>query len=201
MLILTSSGLSSDSLIEEMKKRCISLKKAVIVTTASVEYKEKDRHIPRLVEELKSLGLDVDYFDFDFQDPKLLLEYDVIEINGGNPFYLLKSIKQSNCRSILQKLVDEKSVIGISAGSIVMQNNIVLIAQYSPEMNEGINLLDLTGLGFSNVEILPHYDRFLNRFEKFEERAREYEIANRCKVIRINDGQGVIIGSNDYTLV
>ena len=83
MLILTSNGLSSDNLIKRAKQYCTTLNKAVIVTTASVEYKENNYHIPRLTEELNSLGLSVELFDFDFQNPELLLNYDVVEINGG----------------------------------------------------------------------------------------------------------------------
>lgn len=181
-----------------MTEYCASLSKAVIVTTASVRYKENDWHIPRLTEELKILGLSVEYFDFDFQDPKLLLNYDVIEINGGNPFYLLKSMRKTNCEVIMKKLIQEKIVIGISAGSIVMQKNINLIAQYSPELNNGVNLIDFSGLGFSPIELLPHYSRFLTKFERFEEIAKEYEIANNCEVIRINDGQAVIVNSDSY---
>ncbi|GKU25108.1 Type 1 glutamine amidotransferase-like domain-containing protein [Clostridium folliculivorans] len=107
MLILTSNGLSSDNIIKKMKEYCDSLSKAVIVTTASVEFKENDWHIPQLTEELKSLGLLVDYFDFDFQRPEVLLNYDVIEINGGNPFYLLNAIKRANCEDIMEKLIRE----------------------------------------------------------------------------------------------
>ena len=201
MLILTSNGLSSDSLIKRMKEYCVSSYKAVIVTTASIGYRENDWHIPRLTEELKSLGLIVDYFDFDFQDPELLLNYDVIEINGGNPFYLLKSMRKANCEVIMNKLIQEKIVIGISAGAIVMQKNINLIAQYSPEMNDVVNLTDFSGFCFSSIELLPHYSRFITKFERFEERAKEYEIANNCKVIRIDDGQGVIVNSDDYLII
>jgi len=201
MLILTSNGLSSDSLIKRMKEYCVSSYKAVIVTTASIGYKENDWHIPRLTEELKSLGLIVDYFDFDFQDPELLLNYDVIEINGGNPFYLLKSMRKANCEVIMHKLIQEKIVIGISAGAIVMQKNINLIAQYSPEMNDVVNLTNFSGFCFSSIEFLPHYSRFTTKFERFEERAKEYEIANNCKVIRIDDGQGVIVNSDDYLII
>lgn len=201
MLILTSNGLSSDNLIKRMKEYCVSSSKAVIVTTASIEYKENDWHIPRLTEELKSLGLIVDYFDFDFQNPELLLNYDVIAINGGNPFYLLKSMRKANCEVILDKLIQEKIVIGISAGAIVMQKNINLIAQYSPELNDNVNLTDFFGFGFSSIELLPHYSRFITKFERFEERAREYEITNNCQVIRINDGQAVIVNADDYSVI
>jgi len=201
MLILTSNGLSSNNIINRISEYCVSLSKAVIVTTASVGYKENDWHIPRLTEELKSLGLSVDYFDFDFQNPQLLLNYDVIEINGGNPFYLLKSMREAKCEVIMEKLIQEKIVIGVSAGSIVMQKNINLIAQYSPEMNHGVNLTDFSGFCYSSVELLPHYSKFEPKFERFEEIAKEYEIVNNCEVIRINDGQAVIVGSDDYLII
>ncbi|GFP76271.1 Type 1 glutamine amidotransferase-like domain-containing protein [Clostridium fungisolvens] len=201
MLILTSNGLSSDNIIKKMKEYCVSLSKAVIVTTASAEYKENDWHVPRLTEELKSLGLLVDYFDFDCQNPQLLLNYDVIEINGGNPFYLLNSMKKANCEDIMGKLIREKIVVGVSAGSIVLQNNINLIAQYSPELNYNVNLTDLSGFGFSPIELLPHYSRFITKFERFEEIAKEYETTNNCKVIRIDDGQAVIVDSRDYWMI
>jgi len=201
MLFLTSNGLSSNRLIERLKEECKALSNAVIITTASVGYKEKDRHIPRLTEELNLLGLTVDYFDFDVQVPELLLKYDVIVINGGNPFYLLNSMRNSNCQQVLEKLVLNKIVIGISAGSIVMQKNINLIAQYSPEMNDGIDLIDLKGFAFTDVEILPHYSRFLEKFERFEERAKAHEIKNNCQVIRINDGEGVLVSSEGFVLI
>lgn len=52
-------------------------------------YKKDDWHLPRLTNELQALGLEVSLFDIEFESAELLLDYDVIEINGGNPFYLL----------------------------------------------------------------------------------------------------------------
>jgi hypothetical protein len=46
MLILTSNGLLSDSLIAQMRERGNSNGRAAIVTTASVGFKEKDWNIP-----------------------------------------------------------------------------------------------------------------------------------------------------------
>lgn len=56
MLLLTSNGLSSESMMKKIKSLFTGLSKAVMVTTASIGYKEKDRHIPRLKAELHSLG-------------------------------------------------------------------------------------------------------------------------------------------------
>ncbi len=116
-------------------------------------------------------------------------------------YYKMKSMKDANCIDVMEYLICEKIVIGISAGSIIMQNNINLIAQYSPEMNDEVNLLDLSGFGFTNIEILPHYNKYSKRFERFEERAKEYEKTKNRNVIRINDGQGIIANMNDYTLI
>ena len=201
MLILTSNGLSSPAMIEKMKPILKGFVKSVIITTASVGYKENDWHIPRLKSELQLCGLSVDYFDFDNQNPELLLDYDVIEISGGNPFYLLQSMKNSDCIEIMKEISESKVIIGISAGALVLQNNINLVAQFSPEMDEGINLSDLSGLALTDVEILPHYSRFISRFERFEERAKEYEETANSTVIRLNDGQGVIVDNSSLFMI
>ena len=203
MLVLTSNGLSSEKLLSEIKKYIPSgMKKAAMITTASVGYKEKDWHVPKLTNELTSLGLSVDYFDFDVQNTELLELYDVIEIIGGNPFYLLKKMRESNCAPLFKKFKDKKVIIGISAGSIVLQNDIGLIAGYSPELNSKVGLKDFTGLCLTDIYILPHYHKFKARFDNFEQRAQEYERKNDCKVLRIDDGQGVFIrGARTYTVV
>ena len=201
MLILTSNGLSSNKLLENTRNRISNCSKAVIVTTASVGYKENDRHIPRLISELESLNLSVDFFDFDIDNPYELLKYDIVEINGGNPFYLLKSINVSQCKDILNEIADKRVLIGISAGSIVLQKNIDLIAQYSPEMNDEVLLSDFKGLGITHLQILPHYSRFISRFASFEERAKQFEVENNCHVIRIDDGQGIFISGNVIEII
>jgi len=202
MLILTSNGLSSPEIIDKLRPLLPTRSKAVFVTTASAGYKENDWNIPRLKEELFSLGIsDVEYFDFDSQAPDLLSQYDVIEIIGGNPFYLLNSMKKAGCEALLKELSETKILIGVSAGALVLQNNINLIAKYSPEMNENVNLSDFTGFSLTNIEILPHYSRFLSRFDRFEETAKEYEVAENRTVIRIDDGQAVFIENSRCEII
>ncbi len=201
MVILTSNGLSSQQLIDETKKYIKNdMKTAAMITTAS-EYKEKDHNVPRLTSELEALGLLVEYFDIDNKPAALLINYDVILILGGNPFYLLKRFREENCKQIFEEIKDHKLIIGISAGTFVLQDSINLVAQYSPEMNQGINLTDLKGLGLVNIEVLPHYSRYLSRFERFEERAQEYELAYRCKIVRLNDGQGIFVFDDNVYVV
>lgn len=193
MIILTSNGLSSDALLNEARKYTANKGKAVIITTASLGYKEKDWHIPRLTTELESLGLSVDYFDFDSQDAQALLAYDVIEILGGNPFYLLKQLQIEENKAVIRKIAKEKVLIGISAGTLVLQRNINLVAQFSPEMNNEVGLTDFSGLGLTDLEILPHYHRYMSRFDHFADTAQQYEKANDCSITRLDDGEAIFI--------
>ena len=193
MVVLTSNGLTSNKLIKEIKPYMKNLQKAVIITTASFPYKENDKHIPLITKELKNLGLSVDYFDFDTDEPELLLQYDVIEINGGNPFYLLAAIKKANAETLIKRISKEKLLIGISAGSIIMQKDMNLIAEFTPEMNDTVNLPDFSALGIVDVQIIPHYHRFIHRFDRFEQRIKKYELDNNCSVLRMDDGDGLFV--------
>ena len=68
MLLMTSNGLTSRRLRKAAKKALpAGAKRAALVTTASVGFKEKDYHVPWLRSELERLGLSVDFFDFDQQ--------------------------------------------------------------------------------------------------------------------------------------
>lgn len=193
MLLLTSNGLSSPALRDALRPRLSGCRSACLVTTASVGYKANDRHLPRLMDELRDMGLtSFSLFDFDEQPAQELLQSDVVEIIGGNPFYLLRAMKRAQCEDVLRRLSRERMLIGVSAGALVLQRSIALAAQYTPEMNEGIGLTDLSGFALTDVEILPHYSRFVQRFDRFEERAQAYERVHGVRVLRLDDGQAYI---------
>lgn len=85
-------------------------------------------------------------------------------------------------------------LIGWSAAAFVFGPTLELINCYSPEMNF-LGLTDLKGLSLTQVQVLPHYNKFLSRFDMFEERCCAYEEEHNVSVIRINDGDGVFIDS------
>ena len=191
MIVLTSNGLSSDKLLNAISKY-IDEGKAALIVTADNEFKEKNYHVKRLTNELQKLGLSVDCFDFDVQSPTELMSYDVLEMIGGNPYYLLDSIRKNGFADVLEQFSENKCIIGCSAGALVLTQTLDLINIYSPEMNT-VGLKDLSACGFTDIQILPHYNKFVKRYDDFEERCLQYERANNCKVIRINDGEGIIV--------
>ena len=170
----------------------INAGKAALIVTADNEFKEKNYHVERLTNELQKLGLSVDCFDFDVQSPTELMSYDVVEMIGGNPYYLLDSIRKNGFVEALECFSENKFIIGCSAGSLVLTPTLELINIYSPEMNI-VDLKDLSACGFTDIQMLPHYNKFAKRYVDFEEKCLQYERANNCEVIRLNDGEGIIV--------
>ncbi len=199
MIVLCSDGLSSQRLSARVERRMVDCKIAALVVTADPIYKEKNYHVPRCVKELEQLGMTVSLFDLDSQLPDELLEYDVVEFIGGNPFYLLHSIRQHSAQDVLGKIARDKILIGWSAAAFVFGPTLALLNRYSPEMND-IGLEDLRGLALTCVEVLPHYGKFLRKFNRFEERCSEYEEEHGVQVVRLNDGEGILIDGNDIEI-
>lgn len=126
-----------------------------------------------------------------------MLNYDVVEFIGGNPYYLLNSIRENNAIEILKDIAEHKILIGWSAAAFVFGPTLELVNCYSPEMNF-LGLTDLRGLSLTDIQVLPHYSKFLSRFEQFEEICCSYEKDHNVKVVRLNDGEAVFIDSEVY---
>ncbi len=197
MLLLCSNGLSSEKILAHIRSKIAHCKTAALVVTADNEYKENNYHVSRCAQELQSLNLKVDILDLDKQSANLLLNYDVVEFIGGNPYYLLHSIRENNAIEILRDIATNKILIGWSAAAFVFSPTLELIDHYSPEMNF-LKIKDLNGLALTNVQVLPHYSKYLTRFQGFEETCCVYENEHNVNVIRINDGEGVFIDEEIY---
>lgn len=192
MIVLCSDGLTSEKMMTYLTDKMVDCNTAALVVTADNEYKEKNYHVHRCICELESLNLKVNIFDLDKEPAELLLNYDVVEFIGGNPFYLLQTIRENNAVDVLREIAVKKMLIGWSAAVFVFGPTLELVNCYSPEMNF-MGMTDLKGIALTNIEVLPHYSKFIQRFERFEEKCCIYEEEHNVKVIRINDGEGVYI--------
>ena len=194
MVVITSNGLSSKQLLSNVYDHTQNLFTAVIVTTASNPL-HGDNDLPRLKIELEQLHLEVKWFDFDKDDPNELVRYDVVEMSGGDPFYLRESVRKEKAEEILRTIAHERILIGISAGAIVQQKDMSLLARFSSETGRR-PLSTLQGIGIVDHEIMPHYKQFCERYYDYEERIRQYETETGRTVIRLSDGEGILIPSD-----
>ena len=200
MLVLCSNGLTSENVISALLPYTQGYKTAALVVTADNIYKEKNYHVGRCVAELESLSLSVEITDIDKTPAETLLSYDVVSFIGGNPYYLLKSIREHHAESVLKYLAENKILIGWSAATFVFGPTLKLVDLYTPEMNT-FDLKNLTGLQLTKVEVLPHYSKFISRFDGFEATCAEYEKKHSIQVIRLNDGDAVFIGNNEERIL
>ncbi|MBQ3865135.1 MAG: Type 1 glutamine amidotransferase-like domain-containing protein [Clostridia bacterium] len=192
MLVLASDGLTSEAVLTELKSFAAECRSAALVVNADPVYKEKNYHVPRCLSELEIMGISAETFDLDQRDGKELLAYDVVEFIGGNPYVLLDSIRRHGTLPVLQSLAREKILIGWSAAAFVFGPTLDLVDRYTPEMNT-LELRDLHACGLTDLQVLPHYGKFLSRIPDFEKICAQYEKEKNVSVIRLNDGDAIFL--------
>ncbi len=203
MIFLTSNGLTGEALKHEFrsvlrpgKNRC------AIIPTAMEKDKDKDVWLEETKRELAEYGLDSEYFYFGKDENQKLEDYDIIYICGGNVFYLMQIIKQCCAENILQKLAKDKIIVGVSAGSLIMQENLELIRDLIPRMNKRVKLKDLIALNLTNgIEHLPHKARYTETIDAFEKRVKTYERKAGHKVVCLEDGRGILIDGENHRII
>ena len=195
MIFLTSDGLTSEALKSEFEKAIAGKdRRCLVVPTAMEKDKDKDLWLEETKIKLEAFGLECEYFYFGTDDNDRLTEYDIIYICGGNVFYLMQMIKQCSSEKHIEKAAKAAIIVGVSAGSLIMQENLELIRDLIPRMNKRVKLKDLTALNLTcGIEHLPHKSRYTEMIDAFEKRVKTYEKKSGHKVLCLEDGQGILI--------
>ena len=199
-ILLTSNGFFT----EQIKQQFLQLtdgqlenKKATVITTAS-QQKQNQKYAIKAKEDMIGMGFDqVDFTDIEFDQPDTLQNYDVIYINGGNPFYLLYHLKESGTDLIIKKLAEQGVIfVGVSAGAMIFGHNIEVVSLFTPQMND-VKINDLTAIGLTNNIIFPHYDRedlFPDSLGRsIEDRLKVFESLTNYSVTRLKDDEYLLI--------
>lgn len=195
MILLTSDGLSSASLLKCVKEQIDThqYQTATIVVTADKRFKKKSHSAQVLREQLSTFNLDVTLFDFGEDEIRILDESDVIVFDGGNPFYLLLKLKEFKMQNkLLDYQKNNKFIIGVSGGSLVLQKSLALIDEFAGDMNMRHGG-DLKGMGLIEVEMLPHRTRYTENFDNFIERYENYKSKHNVETYLVEDGEGILV--------
>lgn len=198
-LFLTSAGLPIEISEEFLKllNKDIKETKLCFITTASIPekdkwYVEKDRK--RLLE----LGFKVQEMDLRKENEmslnNKLKNFDVVYVEGGNTFYLLKYVWESGFDKAIKPFLTTGVYVGVSAGSIIAGLNIETANWKHADRNIA-NLKDLTGLKLVDFVIAPHIDG-----TNIEETR---ECANRVSypVVALSDKQAILIDGKTKKII
>ena len=160
MLLLTSSGMSGtkEEILSALSKPPDKVRVAHIITASKVKedttYVDKDREL------MREVGFNVEDIDIEGKNKKQLMKIleavDIIYVQDGNTFYLLKQMRKSGFDKIIKKLLKRGIVyVGVSAGSVVAGKTIETSSWKADENKFG--LLNLKGLELIKSNIFVHY--------------------------------------------
>lgn len=195
-LLLTSTGLSSENIIQQFKSMIAKPEsQVVVIVTTAAEGKENNKYSRLAKKQFNDLGfIRVDFVDLETEPTKDLSSYSIIYVCGGNTFKLLKYAREANFKVSIKNLLKRGGIyIGVSAGSIIVGPSIKIAGEVVADENE-VGLKDLTGLGITDLIIFPHYS------PELEKDIRAFEAKQDVAIERISDSQAVLV-QNDKKII
>ena len=116
----------------------------------------------------------------------------IIHMEGGNTYYLLKAVKESGFDKILKDLLDKGVVyVGTSAGSSIVGPTI----EFSSHIPKEATSEELKSLNLVPFLIKSHYTD--DKRGEYVDRIKTLEYP--IKILR--DGQGILVDAEKYTFV
>ncbi len=201
-LLLTSNGIHDsfkDIFLSLFSKPPQDISVAYIITAAFGEEGDKS-WVYIAKEQLKSLGIlsieDLDLREKSKEDLQLILSNkDIVLVNGGNTFYLLKYIRESGFDALIKDLINqEKLYIGISAGSYVACPTIEQ-AHWKHQDKNDFGITNLTGLNLVPFLITAHLT------EKTKPAITEGTKTTKYPIVALYDSQAVLVKDNSIKIV
>lgn len=102
-------------------------------------------------------------------------ENDVIFVEGGNTFYLLKYARESGFDKVMREVKDsDKIYIGVSAGAYIATQTVEPTTWKRKKETYGIT--DLTGLGPVPFAIFPHYEEKYKDLVETRKKELKYDL-------------------------
>ena len=191
-ILLTSAGMNmKEEILKILPKPAEQIKLAHITTASKVE--ADTSWVQDEVDEMEKLGFQVEEIDIaDMSEDALrgaLTDKDIVYVQGGNTFYLLKHVRESGFDTIIKELI-EKGVIyvGVSAGSIIAGPTIETAAWKAEYADPNdVNLTDLTGMNLVDFNVFVHYA------EKYKESVATESTKSNYPVKILTDEQAILI--------
>lgn len=194
LLLLSSSPIQKKiqlQLLKLLDKKPEEAKVAIIPTAGypkiDQKYVDFDKNI------LQELGVK-DIIQVDLKEnskeslEEKLVDRDIIWVCGGNTFWLLHWVRKSEFDKLLPKLlVQGKVYVGISAGTLICGKDISISGWRSGWDRNVVGLKNLSGLGFVDYAISPHY------VDSDKEIIKNCSNKTGVKIIPLKDGESVVV--------
>jgi dipeptidase E len=150
-------------------------------------------------QQIKDAGYDIHEFDIENKSKDEILNFfedkNIIQVEGGNSFYLLNAIRNSGYSDALIELFKRKIVyIGVSAGTYVMCPSIE-VSDWSDDTVNRFDVNDFTALNYIPFVLKVHYVDDQEEFVCEKMKTLKYPL----RILR--DGQGIIVENGKYAFM
>lgn len=167
-----------------------------IITASKGESKEVQFFIEKVKDIIIENGYSIEDIDISNKSKEEIQYFfkdkNIVHIEGGNTFYLLKIIKEIGFDKILKELLDEGRVyIGTSAGAVIMCPTIE-VSNWNPDNKEMFGLIDFTALNYVPFLLKVHYKDASELLVKEKIKTLKYPIH------MLRDGQGIFCENGIY---
>lgn len=158
---------------------------------------EKLEYLERHKKAMQDFGYKFEEFDIEGKTESEILNFfankNVIHIEGGNTFYLLKVIKDIGFEKTLRKLLDKGlAYVGSSAGAYIMCPTIE-VSKFGRNVHRNFGLTDLTALNYVPFSLKVHYT------DDMEADVREMIKSLKYPLRILRNGQGILVEDGKYT--
>lgn len=172
----------------------------------AVRDEEYIRYMTEYFALMSSSGAGFEQIDIKGKSEAEILDFfsdkNVVQVSGGNPFYLLKAVRETGFASVLSRLLDQGlSYIGCSSGSYIMCPTIEVGGWKSDRDRHG--LVDFTALAYVPFLIKCHFTD--DRKEEMIARAKSLEYP--LKVLRddqcfyLENGKLSFVGNSEEVIL
>jgi len=146
---------------------------------------------------LKNEGYPIEEIDIEGKSQEELKKFfedkNIIQVEGGNSFYLLRAIRATGFDKIIKELIDAgKIYIGMSAGSYVMCPSIE-VSDWNKDGRDRFGVTDFTALNYVPFILKVHYT------DEMKSLVKEKMATLKCPLRILRDGQGILVEDDKYT--
>ncbi|MBF8250317.1 MAG: hypothetical protein HW400_918 [Candidatus Levybacteria bacterium] len=126
---------------------------------------------------------------------KTISDKDIIFVNGGNTFFLLKYVKETGFDKVIKDHINKgKLYVGISAGSYIACPTIEQSHWKHQDRND-FGVTDLTALNFVPFLITAHFT------EEQREAVEEGVRTTKYPVVALSDSQAILVKDNSIKVI
>ena len=198
-LLLTSSGLTSECLSAKLREILPAGERSKVLIVADVRGEDDRFYLCAVEAELDRIGIS-NHSVFDLSADSVSGDYsdiDLFYVCGGNTFHILHRLRATGLDKVIIPQVESGRTVylGVSAGSVIAGPSIEIAGWGSEGDKNEIGLKDLSGFGFTDTAIFPHFR------DELEDEVSEFRRQVYYPVREIADGEAVYIEDGEEEFI